>query len=63
MLSGPSLRSDFVFSIKSLILPDFPLTSFDLAEASQSAFLCLYTLLCVVVQKYILFAFLVLIWQ
>ena len=34
MLSGPSFRSAFVFSINPLILSDFPLTSFHLAEAS-----------------------------
>ena len=34
MLSGLSLRSAFVFSINSLILPGFPLTSFHLAEAN-----------------------------
>ena len=34
MLSGPSFRSAFVFSISPLILSDFPLTSFHLAEAS-----------------------------
>ena len=38
MLSGPSFRSAFVFGINSLILSGFPLTSFDLAEASLSAF-------------------------
>ena len=53
MLSGPSLRTDFVSSITSLILPDFPLTSFHLAEASQSAFSWLYTLLRAIVQKYL----------
>ena len=37
MLSGPSFRSAFVFGINSLILSGFPLTSFDLAEASLSA--------------------------
>ena len=42
MLSSPSLRSDFVFSI-------IPLTSFHLAEASLSTFLWLYTLVCVCV--------------
>ena len=49
MLSSSSLRSDFVFSINSLILPGFPLTSFHLAEASLSTFLWLYTLVCVCV--------------
>ena len=41
MLPGPS------FSINSLILPGFPLTSFHLAEASLSAFSWLSTLVCV----------------
>ena len=44
MLSGLSFMSAFAFSINSLILPGFPLTSFDLAEASLSTFLWLYTL-------------------
>ena len=48
MLSGPSFRSPLVFSIKSLILSDFPLTSFHLAEASLSAFLWLFTFECAV---------------
>ena len=52
MLSGPSFRSAFVFSINSLILSGFPLTSFHLAEASLSVFSWLYTLVCAVVQKY-----------
>ena len=52
MLSGPSFRSAFVFSINSLILSGFSLTSFHLAEASLSVFLWLYTLVCAVVQKY-----------
>ena len=39
MLSGPSLRSAFVFNIKLLVLSCFPLTSFHLAEASLSAYL------------------------
>ena len=52
ILSGPSFRSSFVFSINSLLLPGFPLTSFNLAEATLSVFLWLYTLVCVVVQKY-----------
>ena len=51
MLSGPSFRSVFVFSINSLILFGFPLTSFHLAEVSLSAFLWLCTLVCVVVQN------------
>ena len=52
MLSGPSFRSDIIFNINSLILFAFPLTSFHLAEASLSAFSWLYTLVCVVAQKY-----------
>ena len=52
MLSSPSLRSTFVFSINSLILSGFPLTSFHLAEDSLPAFSWLYTLVCAVVQKY-----------
>ena len=52
MLSGPSFRSAFVFSINSLILSGFPLTSFHLAEAPLSAFSWHYTLECAVVQKY-----------
>ena len=52
MLSGPYFSSAFTFSINSLILSGFPLTSFHLAEASLSAFSWLYTLVCVVVQKY-----------
>ena len=43
ILSGPSFRSAFIFSINSLILSDFPLTSFQFAEASLSAFLWVYT--------------------
>ena len=39
-------------SINSLILSGFPLNSFHLFEASLSAFSWLYTLVCVVVQKY-----------
>ena len=35
----------------SVILFGFPLTSFYLAEASLSAFLLLYTLVCAVAQK------------
>ena len=57
MLSSPSFRSVSVFSINSLILPGFPLTSFYLAKASISAFLCFYTLVYVVVQKYLGMAF------
>ena len=52
MLSGPSFRSAFVFSINSLILSDFPLNSFHLVETSLYAFSWLYTLLCAVVGKY-----------
>ena len=52
MLSGPSFRLAFVFSINSYILPGFPLTFFYLAEASISAFSWLYTLVCAGVQKY-----------
>ena len=52
MLSGPSFRSVFVFSINSLVLSCFPLTSFHLAEASLSAFSWLYILVCAAVQKY-----------
>ena len=52
MLSGSSCRSAFVFSINSLILSDFPLTSFHLTKASLSAFSWLYILVCAVVQKY-----------
>ena len=52
MLSGPSFRSTFVFSINSLILYDFPLTSFHLAETSLSSSSWLYILVCAVVQKY-----------
>ena len=53
MLSGPSFRfSAFIFSINSLILSGFPMTSLHLAEASLTAFSWLYTLACAVVQKY-----------
>ena len=52
MISGPSFRSAFAFSINSLILSGFPLTSIHLAEASLSAFSWLYTLVCAVVQTY-----------
>ena len=52
MLPGPSFRSVFVFSINSLMVCGFPLTSFHLAEASLRAFSWLYTLVCAVVQKY-----------
>ena len=46
MLSGLSFRSIFVFSINSLILSGFPLTSFHSVEVSLSA------LVCAVFQKY-----------
>ena len=52
MLSSLFFRSTLVFSINSLILSGFPLTSFHLAEASLSAFFWLYTLVCAVVHKY-----------
>ena len=52
ILSSPSFRSAFIFSINSLILSGFPLTSFHLAEASLFAFSWLYTLVCAVVQKH-----------
>ena len=52
MLSGPSFTPAFAFSINSLILSVFLLTSFHLAEASLSPFSWLYTLVCAVVQKY-----------
>ena len=52
MLSRPSIRSAFVSSINSLILSGFPLTSFHLSEASLSAFLWCYSLVCAVAQKY-----------
>ena len=55
MLSDPSFRSVFVFSINSLInsliLSGFPLTSFHLAETFLSAFSWLYTRVCAVVHK------------
>ena len=49
--SGRLSFSAFVFSINSVILSGFPLTSFHLVEASLSAYSWLYTL-CVVVRKY-----------
>ena len=52
MSSGPSFSSAFIFSVNSLILSNFPLTCFHLAEASISVFKWLYTLVCAVVQKY-----------
>ena len=52
MLSDPSFRSAFVFSINSLILSGFSLTSFNCAEAPLFAFSWLYTLVCVVVKKF-----------
>ena len=42
----------FVFSVNSLILSGFPLTSFHLVEPSLYAFSWLYTLVCEFVQKY-----------
>ena len=57
MLSSSSLRSAYVFSINSVILSGFPLTSFHLGEVSISTFLWLYTLECAVVQKYHQFFF------
>ena len=51
LLSGPLLRLAFVFSLNSLISSGFPLTSFHLTEASLSAFLWFYTLVCAVVQR------------
>ena len=44
MLSGPIFRSAFVFTINSLALSGFPLTSYHLAEAWLSAFSWLWTL-------------------
>ena len=52
MLSSPSFRSAFFFSVSSFILSGFPLTSFNLAEALLSAFWWLYALVYVVVQIY-----------
>ena len=52
MLSGPSFRSTFVFSINCLILSGFPLYSFHVAQALLSPFLWLYTLVFAVAQKY-----------
>ena len=46
------LQVGFFLIINSLILSGFPLTSFYLVEASLSAFLWLYTIVCAVVQKY-----------
>ena len=64
MLSGPSFRPAFVFSINSLILSSFPLTFFHLAEVSLSAFSRLYTLVCAVVQNYLqIFIFLIFIFR
>ena len=45
------LSSRWFFSINSLIFSDFPFNSFHLAEASLSAFLWLYILVCVVTLK------------
>ena len=55
MLSGPSFRSAFIFSINSLILSGFPLTSFHLAEALLSAFLWLYTLVCAKISRHVFY--------
>ena len=52
MLSSPTFKSAFAFSMNSLILPGFPLTSFHLAEASVFALSWHYTLACAFVQKY-----------
>ena len=49
----PSFRSAFVFSINSLILSGFPLTSFRLAKPSLSAFSWLYTLEWAVIMSFI----------
>ena len=54
MLSGPCFSSAFVFSINSLILSGFPLTSFHLAEASICflfVFFSGFILLCVQLSK------------
>ena len=51
MLSDSSFRSASVVSINSLILSGFPLTSFHLAEASLSVFLCGFIFLCVELPK------------
>ena len=45
-----SFRSAFAFSINSLILSGFPLTSYHLAEPSLSAFSWLYALVCAVLR-------------
>ena len=52
MLSDPFFKLTFVFSINSIILPGFPLTSFYLSIVSLTAFSWLYTLVCAVVQRY-----------
>ena len=52
MLSDPSFRSAFVFSINSLIFSGFPLTSFHLAEASLFNYEWRCTFECAVVRKY-----------
>ena len=52
MLSGPSFRSVFVFSINPLIFSGFPLTSFCLAEVSLLYLLLRgFILLCVRLSK------------
>ena len=60
MLSGPSFRSAYVFSINSLVMSRFPSTSFHSAEASVSAFSWPYTLARAVFGCVELFTFLVL---
>ena len=52
MLSGSFFRSAFVFSVNSLILSGFPLTSSHLAEVSLCAFSWFCSLEYAVVQKY-----------
>ena len=51
MLSGISFRSALVFSINSLILSGFPLTSFHLNEALHLLFHG-FIFVCAVVQNY-----------
>ena len=52
MLSSPSFRSAFIFSINLLILSGLSLTSFQLAEALLSVFSWLYNYDCAAIQKY-----------
>ena len=52
-VSNPCFRSAFVFSVNSLILSGFLLTTFDLDEASLSAYSWLYTLASALVQNYL----------